>query len=118
MRRSGANEELPGVADIGAVVRVAFRRGRMLAILNERGWDLSGGHVEPGEDLITSLRREVREEAGAVFLDALPYALLSLDRPQSMLVYATADYQLRDEWRPYGDCFGRAELEPERFIKS
>jgi 8-oxo-dGTP pyrophosphatase MutT (NUDIX family) len=110
------NEEAPGADVISAVFLVAFREGRMLAIRNERGWDLPGGHVEPGEDLLAALLREVREEAGAVFTDALPYALLATDRTQSMLVYAAGAYEMIDQWQPYEDCLERAELEPERFI--
>lgn len=113
-----ANEKLPDVAAISAVFLVAFRNGLVLAIRNERGWDLPGGHVESAEDLLTALRREVREEAGAVFTDALPFALLSMGWPQSMLVYTTAGYEMADRWRPYEDCLERAEFEPERFIAS
>ncbi len=67
---------------------------------------------------MTALRREIREEAGAVFGEPLPYALLSMGRPQSMLVYATAGYEMVDDWRPCEDCLERAELEPVRFIAS
>ena len=69
-----ANEEPPAGDEISAVFLVAFRGGRMLAVRNERGWDLPGGHVEPGEDLMIALRREVREEAGAMFNNATAYA--------------------------------------------
>jgi ADP-ribose pyrophosphatase YjhB (NUDIX family) len=106
-----ANEELP-VAAVTAVFLVAFRDSRMLAIRNERGWDLPGGHLEPNEDLITALRREVREEAGAVFTDSFPYALLSIGRPQSMLVYVTSVYEMIAEWQPYEDCLERANSSP------
>lgn len=68
--------------------------------------------------MITALHREVREEAGAVFKDSLPYALLSMGRPQSMLVYATDAHEMIGEWQAYGDCLERAELKPERFIAS
>jgi ADP-ribose pyrophosphatase YjhB (NUDIX family) len=38
--------------------------GRILLIKTEKaGWELPGGRVEPGEDFIAALRREVREEA-------------------------------------------------------
>lgn len=56
-------------AAVGALIRDA--RGRVF--VHRRGpdrrflpdcWDLVGGHVEPGEDLLAALRREVCEETG------------------------------------------------------
>jgi 8-oxo-dGTP diphosphatase len=38
--------------------------GRVLLVLNKRGWEMPGGQVDAGEDPIHALRREVREEAG------------------------------------------------------
>lgn len=61
------------IREIRAVFLVGLRAGRVLAIENDRGWDLPGGHIEPGETPIEALRREVLEEAGAVFDDAQPY---------------------------------------------
>ncbi len=54
---------------VGALIRDA--RGRVF--VHRRGpdrrflpncWDLVGGHVEPGEDLLAALGREVEEETG------------------------------------------------------
>ena len=54
---------------VGAIIRDA--RGRVF--VHRRGpdrrflpgcWDLVGGHLEPGEDLLAALRREVEEETG------------------------------------------------------
>ena len=72
--------------------------------------------MEAGEDLLTALRREVREEAGAVFAASLPYAVLSTGRPKAMLVYTTRTYELMHDWQPSEECPDRAELDPNQFI--
>jgi 8-oxo-dGTP pyrophosphatase MutT (NUDIX family) len=55
------------IVAVGAIIR----DGRGRVFVHRRGpdrrflpncWDLVGGHVEAGEDLIAALRREVREE--------------------------------------------------------
>lgn len=37
--------------------------------LRQRGWDIPGGHLEPGETPEAAMRREVMEEAGALLTD-------------------------------------------------
>lgn len=45
----------------------AFVKVNLLLIRhNTRGWDIPGGHIEPGESLDTALRRELFEEAAAI----------------------------------------------------
>ncbi len=40
-------------------------KGKILLVRHaERGWEIPGGYVNIGEDLITALKREVREETG------------------------------------------------------
>jgi 8-oxo-dGTP pyrophosphatase MutT (NUDIX family) len=90
--------------------------GQVLAVENDRGWDLPGGHLEPGESPLDALRREVFEEAGAEFGDAQAYAVLH-DPPRQdvMLMYATSEYQLR-AFTPANDCLGRDELSVDEFV--
>jgi 8-oxo-dGTP diphosphatase len=48
----------------GAYV-LAFRGHDLLMVyLGSRGWDVPGGHVEPGETALDAVRRETLEESG------------------------------------------------------
>lgn len=49
-----------------------------------RRWTLPGGKVNPGEGLVSALRREVREEIGMQVVSAAPLDIL--DRPRSASV--------------------------------
>lgn len=57
------------ICAVGALIRdgagrvFVHRRGAERAFL-PNAWDIVGGHVEPGEDLLAALRREVEEETG------------------------------------------------------
>jgi len=60
------SNKLPAVELITSVFTLCFSGNKLLMINHdERGWDLPGGHIEPGESLEEALRREVLEEAGA-----------------------------------------------------
>lgn len=80
-----ALRELSGPTDLEALRARAEREGCRIAVgalirdpagrvfVHRRGpdrrflpgcWDLVGGHVEAGEDLLTALRREIEEETG------------------------------------------------------
>lgn len=45
-------------------------RGEVL-VVSQRGdsWSLPKGHVDPGEDIITAARREIKEESGVTTLN-------------------------------------------------
>ena len=43
---------------------IVEREGLVLFALHARGWDTPGGYLEEGEDLLSCLAREVREETG------------------------------------------------------
>ncbi|MBM7805929.1 8-oxo-dGTP pyrophosphatase MutT (NUDIX family) [Geodermatophilus bullaregiensis] len=57
-------------------------------------WDLPGGHVEPGEDELTALARELREEVGVVVVqvDADPVARIE-DGGLHLALYAVRAWE-------------------------
>ena len=49
-----------------SVVCLTHRDGKALMVRHrQRAWEFPGGHAEPGEDIVTTARREAAEEAGA-----------------------------------------------------
>jgi len=99
---------LPHLNQVSAVFLIAFDNDQVLSCQNERGWDIPGGHVEPGESLIECLQREVEEEAGASFDLAIPFATLAFEDSGGlvMLFYATKHVKLKD-FKPLADAFAR-----------
>jgi len=43
---------------------VLHRNGKVLLLMNHKGWDLPGGHIKEDEGILDGLRREVFEETG------------------------------------------------------
>ncbi|GAB3212182.1 NUDIX domain-containing protein [Marinactinospora thermotolerans] len=64
---NGAVVRLGGLpASHDSVVVLLFDDGRPVLVRNRfRAWEFPGGHVEPGEGVEETARREAREEAGA-----------------------------------------------------
>lgn len=103
--------------NISAVFLVAFKDGKILSIQNERGWDISGGHLEGEEELFVALQREVLEEAGAVVISAKPYAVLSSSiSPKVMLFFASSSIELV-EFVPSEDAMARDLLSLEELLR-
>lgn len=60
------DSELPPVSLISTALGLFFAGDRLLMTrLHSRGWDIPGGHVEPGETPEQTVRRETYEETGA-----------------------------------------------------
>jgi len=106
---------------LSAVFLVALNGSKILAIKNERGWEIPGGHIEPGETHEEALIREVREEAGASFSDAKLLAIVESDNQDKykdtvMLFYATKNFKI-GKFTPSEDALDREVIEIEEFLR-
>jgi 8-oxo-dGTP diphosphatase len=93
----GLTSQLPPLELISTALVLAFDGDRLLMTeLVSRGWDVPGGHVEPGEHPEETVRREVLEETGATVgdLHLLGYQRLRLLGPEPV------EYHY-----PYPDCY-------------
>jgi 8-oxo-dGTP diphosphatase len=57
-----------------------LRRSRSLTAFPGT-WDIPGGHVQEGEDLLTALKREIREETGYAVTVERPFHAGTFDYP-------------------------------------
>lgn len=120
------SSQLPPRELIATALVLAFEGDRLLQThLNARGWDIVGGHIEPGESPEEAARREAYEEAGAKLreLHVLGYQRLRLlgpcpdayryAYPDSYQVFYWAHIEALDEFIPTEEARGRALFAPE-----
>jgi len=115
------NTVLPQDESISSVFLIALQGSKILAIKNERGWDIPGGHVEKGETPKEALIREVQEEAGVSFSDSKILAIVESDdeekyKNKAMLVYTTNNFIL-GEFNISEDAFDREVIEIDDFLQ-
>src|SRR4051812_33857786 len=68
-------------------------------------WGMVGGHVEPGEDFDTAMRRELLEETGIASL------------PGELTVWASADFSYSDGHHNHYEVYaGRVDLTDEDIV--
>lgn len=68
------DDNLPPAHLITSALALAFQGQRILMTnLNARGWDIPGGHLEPGETPEVALHREVWEETGVRLAHVRPF---------------------------------------------
>lgn len=62
-----------------------------------RGWEIPGGQVEEGEDIISALKREVLEETRiAIQVKRLAAVYSSISQPSKMIIDFVSEYESGD----------------------
>jgi 8-oxo-dGTP diphosphatase len=120
------SSQLPPDEMLATALVLAFDRDRLLQTnLAARGWDIVGGHIEPGESPEEAARREAYEEAGARLgeLHLLGYQRLRLlgprppmyrySYPDSYQVFYWAQIEVLDEFIPTEEARERALFAPD-----
>ena len=74
---------------------VENKRGQFLLVKTEwRGWEMPGGQVEKGEDVISALKREVVEESGIdIEIKRLAAVYSSMSEPSKVILDFLSEYK-------------------------
>jgi 8-oxo-dGTP pyrophosphatase MutT (NUDIX family) len=106
----------PPESTISAVFLVAFDGDQVLAVRNERGWDLPGGHIEPGESAVEALRRETSEEAGATFERAHLFVVVSSTESANLMAFYLGLGLRLGPFTPAPDALDRRLMQPPELL--
>lgn len=108
---------------------LAFQDNELLLTnLNERGWDIPGGHIELGESPMQAMKRELYEETGAVIdsPQVLGHELIRIYKepenykypfPDSYMVFYCAKIIKLDDFKSTNETKGRGLFKPEDAYK-
>lgn len=123
--RTVLSSQLPPLELVKTALAVVFMGDCLLMTnLASRGWDIPGGHIEPGEHPEEAVCREVFEETGA---ELGPVHLLAHQRlrllgprpdayrypyPDSYQVFYTAQVCSLNEFCPTAEALGRSLFPP------
>ncbi len=110
-------KQIPSRDNVSAVFLVAFSNDKVLAVRNERGWDIPGGHLKNSETLLDGLKRETLEEAGANFENAKIFAALSLKNSNRVMLFFTAPFCNLGTFIPSEDALERELLSIDELLR-
>jgi 8-oxo-dGTP diphosphatase len=100
------SDPLHSVAVSGLVTEAA---GRVLLVnVVERDWELPGGRVEQGEDLLSALHREILEEAGCGVEIGAPVGLYTRLTPPHIFVHVFRCRHVAGEPHPRDEAIAEA----------
>ena len=88
---------------IGVFAGVFDEQGRVLCVRHNYGnreWGMPGGQLEPGEDPLTCLEREVLEETGYLIVVRNLVGIYSAVYRDDLVILFAADAGKREAWSP------------------
>lgn len=91
------------MTSIGVFAAVSDREGRYLCVranYGERDWSMPGGQLEPGEDPIACIRREVAEETGAGIEISHLVGVYSAPYRDDLVLLFAATLAKHEDWTP------------------
>lgn len=120
MQRISSYKHIPlkGVTSVCGILQPS--EDTIVAVLNKRGIDIPGGHVEKGETPLEALVRECKEEAYAELFNVKPIALLSSDfdpDKETFIVLFKAKCILQP-FNPTEEINARFVMNPDDFLKN
>ena len=105
-------------ADLKSVAKaVLHRNNKVLLLRNKKGWDLPGGHIKQGEDIVSGLKREVFEETGLAISDVFSLGASYKHKQFFCASFPRDDIRLSDEhsefvFAPIDQIQGLEDLAP------